>query len=926
MDPAQVPPSHLHVSDFLDQLLFDSTSFVHLIEEILNYFDQRIIFMDSNVGNSKESGYASIYWAPIVGKGEEKEANIVSEMQMMIKEFSKKNNKERRGSFIKDSKGLLKRRLQIHGDSVDTEAIVDLNIIVSPKTEDTRFAILEILKKNFLFSKSDNEIIDEAIDSMILHEVKPHEIIIEQGDEEGDKFYVMLSGTCDVLVNNNLVGFIHKTGSFGELALMYNTPRAATIRARTMCEVWSLGRDVFRNTLISSSKSKLQQVHKFLSNVKLFKDTGCSDEQLSQIARSVFQVKYQDGNRIITQGDVGEEFFILNKGVVKVTRFDDIGQEFELVRLHEGDVFGERALLYDDVRSANIVSVGDSSCLTLKREEFNLLLGHLREEMAAMDLNRIWRTPELLRNLSDNALYVLRSRCTVEMKLFQSQIIDIDGNNDCLYLVTSGSVESAFGEVYSSGLLIGNLTTGLSMVGSTLICKSDDADIVKISSSDLQDVIDSENETNNSNGNIHDLSVDTQATDLDDNLNYDKINNESTSDMVAEMHEEKNDSAVAVLETEAASSKVDGAWDSPDKLESPCHSIKKIPYAEMASINFEIPKYFNLGDCNFVGKIGRGAFGSIFVVDSMKENVSSSSSRKKQYALKVIEKTALTSGMASYTDNEVEALNEVQGNAFVAEFYGKYESKNFVSLRLELVTGGDLFTYVYGSAAKFRDLGPYGGLPLDIAAKYMANVILAVEHIHSKGFAYRDIKAENLLFSANGYLKLADFGMAKKLPYSTGNGSTQYRTYTLCGTPEYLAPEVILTQGHDKSCDIWSLGILLYELLCGITPFTSSNRQKIFQRIVRSDKFLSIPINMDPHSRNIVRKLLNPNPGKRIGTHQDGFLTIQELPFFAENGVDWIEISTQKVKMPFIPEKDKIMQFPPVDDSEVGMICDDPIL
>ena len=83
---------------------------------------------------------------------------------------------------------------------------------------------------------------------------------------------------------------------------------------------------------------------------------------------------------------------------------------------------------------------------------------------------------------------------------------------------------------------------------------------------------------------------------------------------------------------------------------------------------------------------------------------------------------------------------------------------------------------------------------------------------------------------------------------------------------------------------------------------------------------------MDPHSRSLLRKMLNPNPGKRIGTHQDGFLVIQELPFFSENGVDWIQISTQKTEMPFIPEKNKLMQFPPVDDSEVSIICEDPML
>ena len=132
---------------------------------------------------------------------------------------------------------------------------------------------------------------------------------------------------------------------------------------------------------------------------------------------------------------------------------------------------------------------------------------------------------------------------------------------------------------------------------------------------------------------------------------------------------------------------------------------------------------------------------------------------------------------------------------------------------LEFVQGGDLFSHL-------RNVGK---LSIENGKFYAANVALTIEYMHSKGIVYRDLKPENLLLAHNGYLKLADFGLAKVI---------ENKTYTLCGTPEYLAPEMILNKGHDRAVDWWAYGVLLYEMLVGMEPFSSEDPTEVYHKIL----------------------------------------------------------------------------------------------
>lgn len=146
-------------------------------------------------------------------------------------------------------------------------------------------------------------------------------------------------------------------------------------------------------------------------------------------------------------------------------------------------------------------------------------------------------------------------------------------------------------------------------------------------------------------------------------------------------------------------------------------------------------------------------------------------------------------------------------------------------------------------------------------------VVLAFEFLHSRNIIYRDLKPENLMFTPDGYCKLVDFGFAKQL-------SQNYKTNTFAGTPEYVAPEIILDRGHDRSADYWTLGILIFELLVGKTPFRGPNQMKIYQRILGGIDSIKMP-KISKSAQNLIRLLCKQSAAERLGYQKRGIIDIK---------------------------------------------------
>ena len=172
---------------------------------------------------------------------------------------------------------------------------------------------------------------------------------------------------------------------------------------------------------------------------------------------------------------------------------------------------------------------------------------------------------------------------------------------------------------------------------------------------------------------------------------------------------------------------------------------------------------------------------------------------------------------------------------------------------------------------------------------YGANVAAAFEYLHERKIVYRDLKPENLLLDGKGYLKVVDFGFAKEITD---------RTWTLCGTPEYLAPEIITNKGHNLAVDWWAFGILIFEMLVGQPPFCADDPMDIYQKILRNR--VTYPAFVSKVARELISKLLVSNPSQRLGSLKRMHRDVSGHSFF--KSVDWAVLTRKELKAPYIPK------------------------
>ncbi len=281
-------------------------------------------------------------------------------------------------------------------------------------------------------------------------------------------------------------------------------------------------------------------------------------------------------------------------------------------------------------------------------------------------------------------------------------------------------------------------------------------------------------------------------------------------------------------------------------------------------------KLMKLSDYTLGDTLGTGSFGRVRLVKNKKTN--------EYFALKIMKKIdILKSKQADHIANEIKILSMIN-HPFVTKFDGFTQDEKYLYIALELINGGELFTYLRG----------VGKFPVDQARFYIAQIISIFEYLHSKDIIYRDLKPENILIHKSGYLKLTDFGFAKIV---------ENRTYTLCGTPEYLAPEIILNKGHGKPVDWWTMGILLYEMLVGIDPFSDDDPMMIYQKIIKGK--IRFPNTIDKNAKSLIKHLLVSDTTKRFGCLKNGVKDIVNHRFF--NGFDWRSFVFIKMEPPYFP-------------------------
>jgi len=242
--------------------------------------------------------------------------------------------------------------------------------------------------------------------------------------------------------------------------------------------------------------------------------------------------------------------------------------------------------------------------------------------------------------------------------------------------------------------------------------------------------------------------------------------------------------------------------------------------------------------------------------------------------------------------------NDLKPHTFIVRLFGTFQDTQYLYMVLEYINGGEFFTH----------LRKAGQLDNKAAMFYAASVTSIFEHLHSSSIIYRDLKPENLLLDNTGYLKITDFGFAKIVTF---------KTYTLCGTPEYIAPEVLLNKGHGKGVDWWTLGILMFEMLAGQPPFVDDDPMGIYQQILGGK--INFPRSFERDPKALIKKLLTADLTKRYGCMKQGAQDIKKHKFFTRSPkFDFDALLNRSLKAPIeivVAGDDDTANFDPYPDS-----------
>ncbi|XP_009885841.1 PREDICTED: cGMP-dependent protein kinase 2 isoform X1 [Charadrius vociferus] len=568
--------------------------------------------------------------------------------------------------------------------------------------------ITDALNKNQFLKRLEPHQIRDMVECMYERTFQQGSYIIRQG-EPGNHIFVLKEGSLEVFQQNKLLSSIPVWTAFGELAILYNCTRTASVKAITNVKTWALDREVFQNIMRVTAQTRQEQYRQFLRSVSLLKNLP--EDKLTKIMDCLEVEYYDKGDYVIREGEEGNTFFIIAKGKVIVTQSTaDHSQPHLIKNLHKGDYFGEKALISDDVRSANVIADEyNVECLVIDRETFNQTVGTYEELQTYLEG------------------YVANLAQADERR-------HAKGRSFC-----------------------GQLTKEVSL----------------------------------------------EMTEL--------------KEKVAQL--------------------------SPSPFQ-----------------NLEI-----------VTTLGVGGFGRVELVKVKNENMA--------FAMKCIKKKhVVDTNQQDHIYSEKKILEQIC-SPFIVKLYRTFKDSKYVYMLLEACLGGELWSLL-------RERGSFD----EATTKFCVGCVTeAFDYLHHIGIIYRDLKPENLILDAEGYIKLVDFGFAKKI------GSGQ-KTWTFCGTPEYVAPEVILSKGHDFSVDFWSLGILVYELLTGSPPFSGADQMMTYNLILKGIEKLDFPKIITRRPEDLIRRLCRQNPTERLGNLRNGINDIKKHRWLS--GFNWDGLKVRKLTSP----------------------------
>ena len=700
------------------------------------------------------------------------------------------------------------------------------------------------------------------------------------------------------------------------------------------------------------------EIGAYLKTVPLF-GNKLTDEEFDRLGGAMESRDFVKGSRVIVEGDEGDEFFVIFKGEATVSvlhrRSADVFEDVVVAPLGKGDFFGEAALLANSKRTATVTATTDLEVLVLPRTLFSKLFDGKRfifrfAKRGGVVAEKITDEADsshgsLKKDKSEHAKYLLSATImsSVLFKNFDAQqlrdivdemhqihvkagteLIKQGAVADNFYVVESGEFDvlsdngtsvkviatrgpgSSFGEL----ALLYN-----SPRAATVVAKSDAivwaidrkpfrraltkgsrkklheyerfltqvSEFSALSSFERSKIAESLEEVSYpanhvicKQGDAGDTfylikSGSVAVSKVDDQGVKEEVGILSCGNYFGELalrHSEPRAATVTSLESVVCLTLDHHSFialmgpldDVLEKHEYVYH--RKYVHDEEKHDDRKIQK----SELSVLGTLGKGSFGFVQLVKDREG---------RTYALKGISKVQIIqTGQIEHVLSEKHVMNALK-SPFLVRLFNTFKDQNAIYFLLEPCLGGELFTLLRHKH-NFSE---------QTAQFYAACVIEAFEFMHSKNTVHRDLKPENLLLDNQGYVKLTDFGFAKIVTD---------RTFTLCGTPDYLAPEVVSGQGHGKGVDWWTLGILIYEMIASYPPFYDEDPMRTYAKIMHGR--IAFPKHFSPAAVDLISKLLNPKPTKRLGVINGGVALIKGHPWF--HGFNWDALAKREMKAP----------------------------
>ncbi|CAH8874667.1 unnamed protein product [Trichobilharzia szidati] len=535
--------------------------------------------------------------------------------------------------------------------------------------------------------------------------------------------------------------------------------------------------------------------------------------QKEEIVACMYKKQIPQGCFIIREGEPGDALYVVSDGILEVYKDNSI-----LGRMEVGRAFGELALLYNCKRTASVRAVTNASAWTLDRRVFQQIMMasciHKQEENM-----KFLQSVPALKNLSAEKMKKLAD--VLEPVFYEA------GE----YIIREGELGETFFIIKSGKVIVTQTVEGT----------DEEQEIRQLSDGDWfgeRALYTCEKRSANvisAESGVHLLLLDrSNFIYLIGDLN--EIKSKTYGDV--------SRSPVGVISTNFQSSKE----SLPKEVTiSPQAVVRQQSKDSFSSVEIE------KDDLEPITVLGVGGFGCVELVVWRKD-------RSKTFALKRMKKQHIVhTRQQEHICSERQIMLELRC-PFICRLYCTYKDNKFVYMLLEACLGGELWTLL-------RNRGRFD----DVMTRFVVACVLeAFTYLHTQGILYRDLKPENLLLDEKGYVKLCDFGFAKRV----GHGK---KTWTFCGTPEYVAPEIILNKGHDHSADYWSLGILIYELLTGSPPFTGTDPMKIYNVVLRGiDGIEFHPQHISRTASTLIKRLCAQNPAERLGYGRGGIIDIKQ--------------------------------------------------